>query len=78
MAEKIEIYRKEKVEFLCEIPSLKATSYEISQTHERSPFIFPVTKEPDTNHVKENTELTFSNVIRILEETYEICRKKGN
>lgn len=77
IAEKIEIYRKEKVEFLCEIPSLKATSNEISQTHERSPYIFPVTKEPDTNHVKENTELTFSNVIRILEETYEICRKKA-
>ncbi|CAC5400820.1 unnamed protein product [Mytilus coruscus] len=41
ISEKIEVYRKTMVTFLCEIPSVKATSREISQTDVNSPYVFP-------------------------------------
>ncbi|CAC5404088.1 unnamed protein product [Mytilus coruscus] len=76
ISEKIEVYRKTMVTFLCEIPSVKATSREISQTHVNCPYVFPVTKG-SVDQSTENIELTLCNVNRVIDETYEICRRKA-
>ncbi|CAC5392113.1 unnamed protein product [Mytilus coruscus] len=77
ISEKIEVYRKTMVTFLCEIPSVKATSREISQTHVNSPYVFPVVTKGSVDQSTENIELTLCNVNRVIDETYEICRRKA-
>ena len=65
------------VTFLCEVPSVRATNKEISQTHDQTPYVFPVVTMGSTVNTVDEIESTFQNVVRVLEETYEICRKKA-
>ena len=75
---KLYAYRQEHTTFLGELPSLKGTCFQISQTFSESPYIFPIPnpRVSDVN-VDNLIDQAFVGARLTLKESYELCRKKA-
>ncbi|CAG2249712.1 unnamed protein product [Mytilus edulis] len=74
---KLHTFRDECTEFICEVPSIKATACSLSQTNTVLPYVFPVAHDAISSSFKDIAVL-LSEVKSTLKEAYEICRRKAS